>query len=138
MHWWIFYGLLTIGSVTTVFFRKRRPRDTLGAVFLLAILWLAWNLSHWFLEPYTQFFPVMDALATGSLVWLWKYRVNWWRGLLISLFLSECYIHAAYFALGDHSREALYAYNLKQNLIYAAQLACVTWAAISGKVRERG
>lgn len=138
MHWWMFYGVLTLGAVAIVWNRKQRPGDTWGAVLLLAAMWTVWNLFHWLLRPRDIYFPITDAIATGCLIWLWKYRMNGWKTVFIGLFMAECYIHVIFFALGDHSREARYNYDLKQNIIYMGQLACVTWAAVYGRVCGRG
>jgi hypothetical protein len=129
MHVWPFYGLMTVGAIMLARHgqKLRRSEDSLGAAFLLGGLWLAWNLSHWFMpEPYNQYFPLLDSVTCVSLIWLWRTRYRAWKVCLILLFFIESLIHADYFAVGDHSHAARYAYDLKQNLIYIGQLACVS------------
>lgn len=120
----MFYGLLTAISVVICQF-GRRSGETLGAAYVLALIWLLSNLSHWFLTPYTQYFPFIDGFTASCMAWVWRREMTSWRITLILLFLVECLIHAEFFALGDFSRAANYLYTLKRNLLYISQLACV-------------
>lgn len=129
MHVWPFYGLATLLAVSAAAYgrRERRSGDTLGAAFVLAALWGLWNLSHWFVPtPYNQFFPLLDYAVCAGMAWAWRRTLRSWKVLLILLFLAQCILHAAYFASTDHSFRVRYAYDLRQNLIYIAQLACVS------------
>ena len=126
MHWWMVYGALTAGVVTTVWMDKRRPADARGAAVVLAVLWLVWNLSHWFKpEPYSQWFPLMDCGTAAILAWLWRQRYEPWKVLLICLYLAQIGLHVAYYAAGDTSFEAKYRYDLLQNILFIGQLATV-------------
>lgn len=129
MHVWPFYGLTTLLAVSAAAYgrRERRSQDTLGAALVLAMMWGLWNLSHWFLTaPYNAYFPLLDYVACIGFAWTWRRTLRPWKVVLIALFLTECVLHAAYFDLGDRSRTAKYAYDLKQNLIYIGQLFCVS------------
>lgn len=129
MHWWPVYGAFTIGAYAVTHYgrRNRRSEDTLGAAFVLTLLWLLWNCSHWFApHPYSQFFPILDAFTCLCMIWLWRDRLRPWKVALILLFAGECLLHVEYFMVGDRSHAAKYVYDLKQNLIYIGQWSCVS------------
>lgn len=141
MHVWPFYGLATLGAIGLARYgqMERRSEDTFGAALVLGVLWIIWNCGHWFVpHPYNQFFPFLDAITCSLMAIVWRNSLRPWKACLIILFVTECLIHAGYFELGDDSRAAKYVYDLKQNLIYIGQLACVSSVGIGRLWRVRG
>lgn len=125
LHWWMFYGVLTLGMLITAF--RWGDADVRLAAMVLTVLWIASNISHAFVpSPFNQYFPILDGAAGGLLVWLWRRDLVAWKVVLVVCFLADVAWHARYFTVGDRSRIAVYRYDLVLNLIYLAQLATVT------------
>lgn len=126
MHWWWFYGFVTASSVLTIYRDKRRSGDALGAVLLLAGLWVISNLSHMSLpQPNNTFFPVLDAVSASCLVWAWRFRQASWKLALIALFGADMWTHVGYFSSFDPSEHTKHVYDLTLNVLYLGQLLAV-------------
>lgn len=130
MHWWMFYGGLTL--VVTII-SMTRPGEAWGASLMLSVLWLLWNASHWWMHPYNAFFPLLNTLCTVVMIRLWRYRMEPWKYLLIGAFLLDQVIHLGYFVQNDTGHAAKYIYDLRLNLLYLVELAAVLWGALSAK-----
>lgn len=134
MHIWAVYGFLTIFAVLLSVYGSdgRRSDDTplIASITLLA-MWVCSNLSHWFIpHPYTQLIPTLDSLVAVSMAIGWRYRLRPWSVILVGLLLIDCVIHANFYSVGDWSFPARYAYDLKLNIVYIAQLLCVSFNGI--------
>lgn len=124
MIWTVFYGLLTACMAWTAW--QRQARDARSAITLLAGLYIATNIAdYWAVHPYNQLFPILDAAAAALMVWTWRRRLTAWKVALIALLEADGVVHVLYFRSGNTSFAARHAYDLRLNILYVGQLACV-------------
>lgn len=86
--------------------------------------------------------PIMDAVF-GALAFLcWRQERAWWKMALVCMFVVQCALHAAFWLAypqngfpPEVAGPILYRYTVANNVLFACELLCVSWA---GGVDEWG
>lgn len=116
----------------------------LGLSTMLMLGWCSARVSAALLGPMEalHLYPMLDALF-GALAFLcWRQRREWWKMALVCMFVVQCALHAAFWLAypqdglpPEVAGPILYRYTVANNVLFACELLCVSWA---GGVDEWG
>lgn len=102
------------------------------AVACAGILLMTWAASNVMVALYTPpaaylLYPITDAMAGATVMWMWFTKRARWKLVLVGLFLLQCILHVAFWLHEDKSYGVLYAYVLGINISFGLQLLVTAW-----------
>lgn len=112
----------------------RRDADAAGLSAMLLATWCVGRiLGVLYTVPESMtLYPVEDAFCGAVAFLAWRSRPAWWKAALAALFVSQCCLHAAFWAAwGSGARQALLFYLAANNLLFALELFTVSWGVVS-------
>lgn len=124
------FGIACAGVLILTLSTMRWHHDqaTVGIGVLLLALWAFSKVSilavgYW---PTAAAGPVVNTVAVIICMLSWVARPRWWKLVLALLMEVKAVIHAVFWAMTEPSYAQTYGYILTLNLIFAAELACVS------------
>jgi len=124
------FGIACAGVLilTLATMRWHHDQATVGIGLLLLALWAFSKVSilavgYW---PTAAAGPVVNTVAVIICMLSWVAQPRWWKLALGLLLEAKAVIHALFWAMAEPSYAQTYGYILTLNLIFAAELACVS------------
>lgn len=114
--------------LTLATMRWHHDQATVGIGVLLLALWAFSKVSiiqigYW---PTAAVGPFVNTVAVVICMLSWVARPRWWKLALGLLMEAKAVLHAVFWAMPEPSYDQTYAYIFSLNIIFAAELACVS------------